>query len=55
MLSDDGNENGNKSIDLISKKRNLHVGPHFLVHFFAAVLHDYVIHCPFARLKRETC
>ena len=41
MLNGDGNENGNIIIYLISKKTNLHVQHTFLVHFFAAVLHDY--------------
>ena len=43
MLSGEGNENCEKTtIDLISKKTTLHVQHTFLVHFFAAVLHDYV-------------
>ena len=38
----EGNENCEKTtIGLISKKTTLHVQHTFLVHFFAAVLHDY--------------
>ena len=42
MLKGDSKENGKKSIGLISKnKTTLWRGAHFLVHFFAIVLHDY--------------
>ena len=51
MLSAEGNENGEKTtIGLISKKKNkkktMHVQHTFLVHFFAAVLHDHNVKLP---------
>ena len=45
MLNGDGNENGKKSIGLISKKTILH-GSTLLVHFFDVVLHDYNVKRP---------
>ena len=51
MLSDGGNENGEKkttTIGLIRKKATLilHVQHTFLVHFFAVVLHEYNVKLP---------
>ena len=58
MPSGEGNENGEKTaIGLISKKKKtnkqtnkqkntLHVQHTFLVHFFAAVLHDHNVKLP---------
>ena len=55
MLSGEGNENGKKTtIGLINKKKTnkqtnkktLHVQHTFLVHFFAALLHDHNVKLP---------
>ena len=45
MLSGQGNENGEKTIGLISKKATLHVQHTFFVQS-AAVLHDYDVKLP---------
>ena len=47
MLSDEGNENGEKTtIGLISKKTILHMQHTFFVHFFAVVLQDHNVKLP---------
>ena len=43
----EGNENGQKpKIGLISKKNNFAHAAHFVVHFFAVVLHDHNVKRP---------
>ena len=49
MLSGDGNENSQKTVGLISKKKkhnNFAPAAHFFVHFFAVVLHDGNVRLP---------
>ena len=46
MLSGEGNENGEKTIGLISTKETLYVQHTSFVHFFAVVLHDYNVKLP---------
>ena len=53
MLSGKSNENGEKTIiglTLKPKKNNFARAAHFLVHFFAVVLHDFNVKLPETRL-----
>ena len=54
MLKGDSEENGKKSIGLISKnKTTLQRGAHLFVHFFAIVLHDYNVTLPVTCFMEE--
>ena len=49
MPNGDGNENGRKNNrpNKQKKRDNFARAAHFFVHFFAVVLHDYVLTCTF--------
>ena len=54
MLNGDGNKNGKKNqVGLISK--NLAPAAHFLVRFFAVVLHDYNVKRPSYKIENVVC
>ena len=54
MLKGDSKKDGKKSIRLISKnKTTLQRGAHSFVHFFAIVLHDYIVTLPVTCFMEE--